>query len=50
MTAAVFIRGLLSEDYGVDLSGVRWIEGAINSPEAHGKPTVLPPVRRLLPS
>jgi len=45
MTAAVFIRGLLSEDYGVDLSGVRWIEGAINSPEAHGKPTVLPPVR-----
>src|SRR5215470_18514036 len=40
-TAAVFIRGLLAEDYGVDLSGVHWIEGSVNAATAHGKPTVL---------
>ena len=31
MTAAVFIRGLLQDEYGVDLSGVHWVQGAINS-------------------
>ncbi len=48
MTAAVFIRGMLQHDYGVDLSGVRWIEGAINAPATHGDPILLPllqPVR-----
>jgi len=43
MTAAVWIRGLLQADYGVDLSGVDWVEGAMESPQPHGKPTVLPP-------
>jgi len=41
-TAAVFMRGLLAEDYDVDLSGVQWIEGAINAAAPHGHPTVLP--------
>ena len=42
MTAAIFIRGLLQHEYGVDLSKIRWVQGAMNSPNAHGSPTVLP--------
>ncbi len=42
MTAAVWIRGHLMDDYGVDFAGVRWIQGAINSAGAHGEPNVLP--------
>jgi 4,5-dihydroxyphthalate decarboxylase len=45
MTAAIWIRGLLQRDQGIDLSKVEWIEGAIESPAAHGKPTVLPPLK-----
>jgi len=41
MTAAVWIRGLLKQ-HGVDLSSVEWIEGSMEGPEPHGKPTVLP--------
>jgi 4,5-dihydroxyphthalate decarboxylase len=44
-TAAVFMRGLLAEEYGVDLSGVHWVEGAINEAKRHGHPTVLPVLR-----
>lgn len=42
MTAAIFIRGLLQHEYGVDFSKVRWVQGAINTAGAHGSPTVLP--------
>ena len=42
MTAAVWQRGHLMDDYGVNFSGVRWVQGAINSTGAHGDPTVLP--------
>ncbi len=42
MTAAVFIRGLLQHEYGVDLSKIRWVQGAINTAGAHGDPHVLP--------
>ena len=42
MTAAVWQRGHLSDDYGVDFSSVKWIQGATNSSGAHGDPTVLP--------
>ncbi len=45
MTAAIWIRGLLQHDYGVDLSSIEWIEGAVDAPTAHGKPTVLPPLK-----
>lgn len=31
-TAAVWIRGILQRDYGVDLSRVRWFEGGVNAP------------------
>jgi 4,5-dihydroxyphthalate decarboxylase len=42
MTAAIFIRGLLQHEYGVDWSKIQWVQGAMNAPTAHGRPTVLP--------
>jgi 4,5-dihydroxyphthalate decarboxylase len=42
MSAAVWIRGLLQNDYGVDFSKVHWIQGATNKGGAHGNPTVPP--------
>lgn len=47
MTAAIWIRGHLQHDYGVDLSSIRWVEGAINAPGPHGAPTVLPMLRSI---
>jgi 4,5-dihydroxyphthalate decarboxylase len=47
MTAAVFIRGLLSDEHGIDFSNVEWVEGAINDAKAHGNPTILPTARKL---
>src|SRR3989442_453397 len=46
-TAAVFIRGLLQDEYGVDLSGVHWVQGATNSPHSHGNPSALPPIKQV---
>lgn len=31
-TAGVWIRGILQDEYGVDLSGVSWKEGGVNAP------------------
>jgi len=36
MTAAVWIRGHLRTDYGVDLDGVEWFEGGVNAPGVAG--------------
>jgi 4,5-dihydroxyphthalate decarboxylase len=47
MTAAVWIRGLLMHEYGVDLSGVRWVQGATNMSGGHGNPTVPPLLRKI---
>jgi 4,5-dihydroxyphthalate decarboxylase len=44
-TAAVFIRGMLADEHGVDLSGVHWVQGATNSPEAHGAISPLPALK-----
>ncbi|MBT3887483.1 MAG: ABC transporter substrate-binding protein [Rhodospirillaceae bacterium] len=41
-TAAVWIRGMLETDYGVDLSGVHWLQGAIEKPGSHGHAKVPP--------
>src|SRR5713101_6939399 len=41
-TAALFIRGVLADEYGVDLTGVHWVQGATNSPESHGHPAAPP--------
>lgn len=45
MTAAVFIRGHLQHEYGVDLGKIHWVQGAINRSGTHGNPSVLPMVR-----
>ena len=45
MTAAIVIRGLLQHDFGVDLSGVTWVEGGINDTKPHGAPSTIPLVR-----
>jgi 4,5-dihydroxyphthalate decarboxylase len=45
MTAAIFIRGLLQHDHGVDLSGVQWVEGGLNDTQPHGNPPALPYTR-----
>jgi 4,5-dihydroxyphthalate decarboxylase len=47
MTAAIFIRGLLSDEFGIDFSNCEWVEGDINSAKAHGNPTILPTVKKL---
>ena len=44
MTAAVWIRGLLAQE-GVDLSTIEWVEGAMEHPGMHGKPSSLPPLK-----
>lgn len=41
-TAAIFIRGLLAHEYGVDTDTVHWVQGAMNDAGAHGAPTVMP--------
>lgn len=44
MTAAVWIRGLLAQ-VGVDLEKIEWVEGAVEKPGGHGKPSALPPIK-----
>jgi len=47
MTAAIFIRGLLQYDHGVDFSNVTWVEGGINDTRPHGAPSTIPLVRKI---
>lgn len=47
MTAAVFMRGLLENDCRVDLSTIRWVQGAIEKAGSHGSPTVPPLVKKI---
>jgi 4,5-dihydroxyphthalate decarboxylase len=42
MTAAIYINGILQNEYGVDLRKIQWVQGAMNTGGAHGNPTVLP--------
>src|SRR3977135_215431 len=42
MSAAIWIRGLLQHECGVDLSKIRWVQGALKNAGAHGSPTVAP--------
>lgn len=44
MTAAVYQRGLLQQ-YGVDLSTITWVEGAMEKAGSHGKPSALPTLK-----
>ncbi len=40
-TAAVIIRGMLQDEYGVDFAGCHWVQGATNSAGSHGAPVAL---------
>ncbi len=44
-TAALFVRGLMQHDLGVDLSGIEWVQGAVNEPGAYGNPSVMPTLK-----
>jgi 4,5-dihydroxyphthalate decarboxylase len=44
MTAAVWIRAVLKQS-GVDLDSITWVEGSMEGPEPHGKPSALPPLK-----
>jgi 4,5-dihydroxyphthalate decarboxylase len=41
-TAAIYIRGHLAQQYGVDLSKIHWVQGAVEQAGTHGKPHSLP--------
>src|SRR5215469_5246110 len=41
-TAALFVRGLMQHDLGIDLSGIEWVQGAVNEPGSYGAPSVMP--------
>lgn len=45
MSAATWARGHLQHDFGVDLSTIRWVQGAVNAPGTHGHPSILPLLR-----
>lgn len=45
MSAAIWMRGHLTHDYGVDLSNVTWVQAAINASKSHGEPSP-PPLHR----
>ncbi len=52
MTAAVWIRGLLRDDYGVSFADVEWCEGGVNEPILAGTETtsIHPPGLRVRPA
>jgi 4,5-dihydroxyphthalate decarboxylase len=41
-TAAIWARGHLTHQFGVDLSSVRWVQGAVEKAGSHGKPHAPP--------
>jgi 4,5-dihydroxyphthalate decarboxylase len=51
MTAALWHRGMLQDEYGVDWRSIQWVQGSVNEPGRHGNPTAIPkllkPVERL---
>ncbi len=47
MTAAIFINGILKNEFGVDISKIHWVQSAMNTSGAHGVPTVLPLLRKI---
>lgn len=44
-TAAIWIRGHLMHQYGVDLDSLRWVQGAVEKTGTHGKPHALAPLK-----
>jgi 4,5-dihydroxyphthalate decarboxylase len=46
-TAAIWIRGHLMHQYGVELDAIRWVQGAVEKTGTHGKPHALAPLKPL---
>jgi 4,5-dihydroxyphthalate decarboxylase len=46
-TAAIFIRGMLQHDHGVDLSKIHWVQGALNHVGSHGNPSAPPLLKKI---
>jgi 4,5-dihydroxyphthalate decarboxylase len=46
-TAALFVRGLMQHDLGIDLSTIEWIEGSVNEPGSYGNPSVMPLLKKI---
>jgi 4,5-dihydroxyphthalate decarboxylase len=44
-TAAIWVRGHLMHQFGVDLESIRWVQGAVEKAGAHGKPHAPPLLR-----
>lgn len=44
-TASIWLRGHLMHQFGVDISTIRWVEGAVESGGMHGNPHTLPLLR-----
>jgi 4,5-dihydroxyphthalate decarboxylase len=44
-TAAIWARGHLAQQFGVDLSSIRWVQGAVEATGTHGKPHAPPLLR-----
>jgi 4,5-dihydroxyphthalate decarboxylase len=47
-TAAIWVRGHLTHEYGVDLGTVRWVQGAVEKGGSHGRPHA-PPLLKPVP-
>jgi 4,5-dihydroxyphthalate decarboxylase len=44
-TASIWLRGHLMHQFGVDLSTIHWLQGAVETGGTHGNPRVLPLLR-----
>jgi 4,5-dihydroxyphthalate decarboxylase len=44
-TAAIWARGHLAHQFGVDLGTIRWVQGAVDDAGTHGKPHASPLLR-----
>jgi 4,5-dihydroxyphthalate decarboxylase len=47
-TAAIWVRGHLMHEYGVDLAAIRWVQGAVEKGGSHGSPHA-PPLLKSIP-
>jgi 4,5-dihydroxyphthalate decarboxylase len=47
MSAAIWMRGLLQHEYGVDLSTVHWVQGALKAAGAHGNANPMPLLKKI---
>jgi 4,5-dihydroxyphthalate decarboxylase len=45
MSAGLWLRGMLADEYGVDFATVRWLQGAVESAGTHGAPTLPPGIK-----